>query len=250
MSPTEVFEIALRTKQLPTKIEDLVPMVFIGNRAVRFYGEKIKMLKDLGVANEQLDATIKDGQEAGELVLDMKAKIGELCLKEPQMWPKQTKGATKVQGGRVVGVGSLPSGKPLKHERLGISNRNKMNQYQNLAKNPAVVAEIKAKARENDDIATETAVISEIRYRNEKKRRKEAEGKQATTRLQWAADQLSYIHALDRCAMILPKAPPKDWNEDAFREAKAKANILMKRLEVFNEQYQENPRKRHTGTLS
>jgi len=130
------------------------------------------------------------------------------------------------------GRGTKSSGKPPKSERLGIPER-RMHQAQTIAKHPEVVERVKAKARENEDIPTKTAVLSEVKYENEKKRRKEAEGKRKESKALVPVEQLQYLNALDRCISILPQKPPKIWNEEALAEAKAKAKILIKRLEVF-----------------
>jgi hypothetical protein len=46
-------------------------------------------------------------------------------------------------------------------------------------------------------------------------------------------DQIIYINTLDQCIRILPQKPPKNWNENALKEATAKAIIIKNRLEVF-----------------
>ena len=105
----------------------------------------------------QRKATLKDGQEAGELLLDIESRIGEIALKEKKVEsaPRQTK------SGKFAG--SIPTGKPPKHERLGM-NKVRMEASQKISQHPEIVEKIKAKARENEDIPTKTAVLTEIKY--------------------------------------------------------------------------------------
>ena len=222
----EFFNVVVQNNLLPANIDELVPLSFIGQAAVTFYRQKVKLMDELKMTEEQRKITLKDGQGAGEMLLEIESRIGEIAMNEPDL-SKETrfdKGAN---------IGGKPTGKPPKHERLGMTAR-KVNDSQQIAKNPEIVEKIKAQAKANDDIPTKTAVLSEIRYQNEKKRRKEAEGKQQKTKMMISIDQSRYIMALDKCARTLPKEPPKEWNEAAFAEAKTKAQILIKRLEVFN----------------
>lgn len=94
-------------------------------------------------------------KDAGEMLLDIETRIGELAEKEERAKPKPT---------GYIGTGSLPSGKPPKHERLGMTEK-RISQSQAIAKHPEIVEKVKAQARENEDIPTRTAVVNEIRYR-------------------------------------------------------------------------------------
>ena len=98
--------------------------------------------------------TLKDGQGAGEMLLDIETKIGELAYKEPTVSAVISKRGPKGQALE----GTKPSGKPPKHERLGLPAR-KMKDSQIIAKNPKAVEKIKREAKKNEDIATKTAVI-------------------------------------------------------------------------------------------
>jgi len=223
----EFFNVVVKNNLLPANIDELVPLSFIGQAAVTFYRQKVKLMDQLKMTEEQRKITLKDGQGAGEMLLEIESRIGEIAAAE-----EKEKSIPQFDTHGLL-TGHKPSGKPPKHERLGM-DKKRMQQSQQIAKNPEIVEQVKAQAKANDDIPTKTAVLSEIRYQNEKKRRKEAEGKQQKTKLMISIDQTRYITALDKCARILPQKPPKDWNENAFKEAKTKAQILIKRLEVFN----------------
>jgi hypothetical protein len=42
-----------------------------------------------------------------------------------------------------------------------------------------------------------------------------------------------YLKALDKCKRILPTKPPRIWNEARLQEARAKAKIIMNRLNIL-----------------
>ena len=156
----EIFNLVKRNNLLPTKLEDLQPLSFIGQAAVKFYRDKIKLMDQLKMTEGQRRATLKDGQQAGEMLLDIETRIGELAMKEPKAEAK----FSKLPDGRVLK--NAPSGKPPKYERLNMTEK-KMQQAQQIAKHPNIVAQIKAQAIENEDIPTKTAVLGEIKRRKQ-----------------------------------------------------------------------------------
>ena len=105
---------------LPEKIEGLVPLSFIGKAAIEFYRSKLKLMDQLNITEEQRKATLADGQDAGEMLLDIEGRIGELALQE-----KQVQAPPKFKGS---GTGKRESGKPPKHERLNIPTARRMHQ--------------------------------------------------------------------------------------------------------------------------
>ena len=216
-----MFQLVKKNNLLPTTVDDLVPLSFIGQSAVTFYRQKIKLMDQLKMTEAQRKATLSDGQDAGEMLLDIETRIGEIASKEEQERP---------QRGRTL---RSTSSKPRKHERLGMKEK-KMQQAQKIAQNPKIVEKVKAQAKKNEDIPTKTAVLAEIRYQKEKARREKAEAGRKENKAVVAIDQVLYINALDKCLRLLPTQPPKRWEEGALKEAKAKANIIIKRLEVFN----------------
>lgn len=218
----EIFKIIKAKGMLPQKMEDLVPISFIGQTAVTFYRQMIKGFDKLHMTEEQRKRTLKDGQEAGEMLLDIEVRIGELAQKEEIAKPTYRPGLR----------GSARSELLPKHERLGLSER-RVKQSQAIARNPEIVERVKAQAREAEDIPTRTAVVNEIRYQKEKERRIEAESKREDSRGVVLIEQAEYLSALDRCITILPTKPPAKWGDATFKEAKAKAQIIVKRLEVF-----------------
>jgi len=223
----ELFSLVKAKGVLQTPLQDLRPLAFIGQAAVAFYRQKIKLMNQLNVIEDQRKATLKDGQDAGEMLLDIEARIGELAAKEERAKPVPLKGR-----------GALPSGAAPKHDRLGLT-RKRMSQAEAIAKHPKIVEQVKAEARENEEIPRKTAVLKEIVYHEEKKRKKAADAKQKEDRLTYTADQLKYLSMLHIVLSEVTSAKlPKRWDEKAFAEAKRLAKIIIGRLEVFNEKTQ------------
>lgn len=222
-----IFNLVVRNKLLPAKLEDLIPMSFIGQAAVEFCRTKIKALDQLNATEEQRKATLKDGQDAGEMLLDIEARIGQLLPKTGEhlsVYPRNKNGHTIKPSEAEVGLG------------FGLSEY-RARTARTIAANPTIVARVKAEARAREDIPTRTAVMSQIALEREKTRRIDAEKIrdriEKETRAIIAVEEAKYLNALDRCIAILPHKPPKNWGEKAFRTAKAKAEIIIKRLEVF-----------------
>lgn len=80
----EIFELVMRQKLLPATMDKLIPLSFIGQKAVNYYRDKIKLMDQLEMTEEQRKATLKDGQQAGELLLDIEGRIGEIALAEKE----------------------------------------------------------------------------------------------------------------------------------------------------------------------
>jgi len=155
MHETQVFDIAVRDHALPDTIEELVPLSFIGQKAVTFYREKVKLMNQLDIAEEQKQATLKDGQDAGELLLNIEKRIGELLPSAEET--KRMNRTNADDTGRFAA--SLPAGfgdTPGKRAHVAHSART-------IANNPEAVAEVIQEAKDNDDIPTKTAVLNKVK---------------------------------------------------------------------------------------
>lgn len=219
----EMFKLVKANNLLPQKVEDLVPLSFIGSAAVRYYRDVISLMDQLGVTEAQRKATLRDGQDAGELLLDIEARIGELLPSAEEAQKLSHK----------IPRSGLPRSGP--HQKVlpeGITER-KAHQARTIKAHPDIVARVKAQARENEDIPTKTAVLNAISYEKEKARQAAVAPIKESLRRAYPEDQVLYINSLDQCIRIIPQKPPRDWNDAALREATAKARIIMKRLEVF-----------------
>jgi hypothetical protein len=216
----EIFKIVRAKGMLPKKIDDLVPLSFIGQTAVTFYRQMIKGFDQLKMTEAQRKRTLRDGQEAGEMLLDIEARIGELLPSEEEM--------QKVRSDQYKGR-PLSQQKGLRQRPEGMSIM-RAHTARTISKHPEIVEKVKAQARENEDIPTRTAVISEIRYQKEKDRRENAPPKSKT---ELAGEEFIYQQKLLEIISILPAEPPKQLTDRGFQILNALAKTIIKRLRRF-----------------
>ena len=220
----EIFQLVVDSGSLPQKLEELTPLSFIGQAAVDFYRAKVRMMDQLGMTEDQRKATLRDGQDAGKMLLQIEARIGEIL---PSVEETRRTGA----GGHGVGHRTLP-------DEFGDNDRQRRHKARTArtiaaASKDGTLDAVIREAEENEDIPTKTAVINRIRLSQERARR-EAADKQEKPELIMTLEQMQYINTLERLIHLLPKQPPRDWSEKGFERAQALARIITKRLEVFN----------------
>lgn len=220
----KIFDLVVKGKMLPATLDKLVPLSFIGSAAVSFYKAKVKLMDQLGMAMDQQDATLEDGQGAGEMLLDIESRIGELSKQMPRELRNQKT------------VGRVPEDQRgrTKAKKIGLSSEQALRNAQTIHSNPAAVAAVKAEAKANRDIPTKTAVLNRIRYEKEKQRQSKAKAAPVSA-LEATAAEAQYINALEQCLSFLPKKPPKQWTKNGLRVARGYAKIIIGRLEVFDE---------------
>jgi len=217
------FEVALRTGTLPDKIEELVPMMFAGQAAVKFMSAKLKLVSDknlndpMGILDEQRKRTVEDGQCMGEMLLKVMGKIGEMSE-----GISQGRGELIHVKGKAGGSGSKPSTSPAKHEKLGLKDRKQLKQAQFIKNHPDLVEKTIRECKKNEDIPNITTVLNKHKHaralEKEKQRHEKAinEGRTQKTTLQMTIEQIQYMNALELFLMKVPKEPPRDWNKDSF----------------------------------
>ena len=155
----KIFDLAVKSNQLPASLGKLVPLSFIGSAAVKFYQAKVKLMDQLGMSEAQRKATLADGQDAGEMLLNIEARIGELISSTPRRYDTSNVGDKKAP----KQLPSLPD---------GVTSR-RSTQSQAIHRNPAAVAAVIKEARENEDIPTKTAVLKQIQLDRAKELQKD-----------------------------------------------------------------------------
>ena len=116
-----------------------IALSFTGSATVRHYRDLIEVIDRLGVAESQRKATLRDGQDAGELLLDIEERIGNLIPDKGE----NLKDYPRKGGKTIKPVGSTPTGTP-------VLTKKRRSQAKKIAKHPDIVAKIKAQAREKD----------------------------------------------------------------------------------------------------
>lgn len=165
--------------QLPANIEDLTKFVLVGREKLTSVRAEIRAIDKLNLAEEVREQKREECLLLSEALLDAEVRIGEL-LKEI---PKATKGNQYT--GKMVADTAVDNQKQLadssvvkfktKSEAikdLGFSEKQ-AERFEALANNQDLVEQVKAEARENDDIPTRTRVLDLA-----KQRKKEQESPQ------------------------------------------------------------------------
>jgi hypothetical protein len=154
----KIFDLVVKSGNLPSTMDKLVPLSFIGAAAVKFYQAKVKLMDQLGMSEAQRKATLADGQDAGEMLLNIEARIGELYESMPPAPPSHHPGPGR--------------GKTADIKKAGVSFQN-ASRAQTIHRNPAAVAAVIKEARENEDIPTKTAVLKEIQLQKVREAQKD-----------------------------------------------------------------------------
>ncbi len=194
---------------LDRPLKELVPLRFLGEVAVEAYKALIKRIDNLPMAQEEREGKIKDGQDAGKALLTIEAKVGELTI------PLHTTEEYHDAG--------------FKDENKGTLHR-KIHYAREISRHPEEVQEAIEEAEENEDIPTKTAVLNKIRYKKELERKESTPPKMT---LELAGEEFVYKNKLMQVINILPAFPPKNLTEHGYKELSALAQIIIKRLEVF-----------------
>jgi hypothetical protein len=151
----EVFKELIRREPnfLDKPIEQLAPLAFVGQSAVAAYRSLISRLDSLPMTEAQKRKTLADGQEAGEMLLEIEARIGELLPSAEEGKRLTTTGSPRGKAGQMKPEKVLPDG----------INSKQAHTARTIARNPEIVREIIKEAKENEDIPTKTAVLNRIK---------------------------------------------------------------------------------------
>ncbi|MBC8568214.1 hypothetical protein H8692_05475 [Mogibacterium sp. NSJ-24] len=163
-------EIQNTQSNLPVTIEDLSKFVLVGREKLVAVKAEIRAIDKVGLATEVRNQKRDEARMLSEALLDAEMRIGEIT----KSIPKATKGNQHT--GKMVsdsGVGHQTSKKEVV-ENLGL-NMKQVERFETLANNPDIVEQVKAEARENDDLPTRTQVIN---LAKEKARRAMVENEQ------------------------------------------------------------------------
>lgn len=154
---------------LPSKLEDLAQFVLIGRDKLAMVKAGIMALDKLDVANDVREQKKEEAQMLAEALMDAEVRIGEILL----AMPKASGGDRKSEKIKSSTAATFdPEGKSLppvqtKDEavkKLGF-DKFQVSRFQTLAKNKDIVEQVKQEARDNDDLATRTAVLQAVRVK-------------------------------------------------------------------------------------
>ena len=152
------------TTQFPTLPEDLAKFILVGREKLQSVKAEIRAIDKLHLAEEVREQKRDEARMLSEALLDAEMRIGELLKK----LPKAPGARTDMKPIR-SSAERLPETKAQAVARLGFS-QDQAERFETLASHPDLVEQVKAEARENDDLPTRTAVLNLIKYKEEKGR--------------------------------------------------------------------------------
>lgn len=197
---------------LAKPIEQLIPISFMGGAAVSAYRSIIGKLGNLPMTQEQKDKTLKDGQDAGKMLLAIEGRIGELIK------------PIKDSGIQRTAVGTVKEKYPME--------RHKAYKSISISQHPDIVEEVIKEAEENEDIPTKTAVLNKIAYMKDKEFKKEERDK---SKGEMGADTMSYLIQLDKAYGIIKRTPDQITDKGWIAISKSLMNIKNLIEEITDE---------------
>lgn len=139
---------------IPSTIKDLSKFILIGRERLISVRAEIRAIDKLGLARDVREQKLAEAQAIAEAVLDAEVRIGELFAELPK---------NKVGRPSQI-IDSTVDNFPMKSEVIreaGFSQKQ-AERFQTMAAHPETVEQVKAEARENDDIVTREQVIRKI----------------------------------------------------------------------------------------
>lgn len=146
---------------LPNTIEDLAKFVLVGREKLTAVRANIRAIDKLQLAEDVREQKKEEAQMLAEALLDAEVKIGDLL----KQIPKATKGNQYT--GKMVNDSSVDNQKTKKQvvEELGF-NQKQAERFETLSSNKEIVEQVKAEARENEDIPTRTRVLQLVKEKS------------------------------------------------------------------------------------
>ena len=151
-------ELSRMNVQLPATLPELSKFVLVGREKLTAVRAEIRAIDKLDLAKEVREQKKQEAQFLGEALLDAEARIGEMLMEIPK--DKSFKGNQHI---RQIDTGVV-SPKPKKDvlKDLGI-NEKQAERFEILAEHKEIIEQVKAEARENEDIPTRTAVLNNVK---------------------------------------------------------------------------------------
>lgn len=157
-------------RKLPDKIENVAAFAIYSQEKLKSIKAEISAIKRLGLAQEVWEQKTKEAQEVAELATDAFVAIGKFA----NTVPKASGGDRRSESFKSSPEGTFEKGKIETLSEMGLSKKQ-ISQAQILAKNPIIVEQAKAEARENDDIVSRSFVLEKIKAVEREKREQRRE---------------------------------------------------------------------------
>ena len=160
---------------LPNTLEDLSKFVLVGREKLTAVRAEIRAINKVQLAEEVREQKKEEAQMLAEALLDAEVRIGDLLKQIPKM--------NTFKGNQYKEVNSHQCESTKKQEtkqevitRLGF-NKDQANRFETLSSNKDVVEQVKAEARENEDIPTRSRVLQLVKEKTKEEKYIEEEFK-------------------------------------------------------------------------
>ncbi len=154
--------IIIQNQNLPDKIEDLAKFVLVGREKLVSVRAEIRAINKLELAEEVREQKKEEAQMLAEALIDAEVRIGDLLKQIPKAKNQYDKCSSQ----------QCEKQKETKQEvitRLGF-NKDQANRFETMASNKDIVEQVKAEARENEDIPTRTRVLQLVKEKTKEER--------------------------------------------------------------------------------
>lgn len=151
--------------ELPVLIEDLAKFVLVGREKLTSVRAEIRAINKLHLAEEVRTQKCGEARMLSEALLDAEVRIGELLKQLPKAGGGDRRSADFKSDSAV----DFEKSKKKAVEDLGFSQKQ-AERFETLANHPDLVEQVKAEARENDDLPTRTAVLNLAKYKEDKRK--------------------------------------------------------------------------------
>ena len=194
-------EITTNKTQLPTTIDELSKFALIGREKLVAVRAEIRAIEKVGLAEEVRKQKMAEAQEIAEAVLDAETKLGELMAKVPKAQGKRTdKKPTDTAVGKYDVI-----------KEAGFTPKQ-VERFETLAKNPDIVEQAKAEARENDDIVSRSLVLNMVKSRKKEEQLEQAkqhimEQNRPTVAPKIFVTDCMKAHLKEKCDLLLTDPP-------------------------------------------
>ena len=172
-------ELIKANSELPSTIQELSRFALIGREKLVAVRAEIRAINKVGLAQEVREQKLHEAQDIADAVLDAEVRIGELMRDVPKATTNHKRKDLEIDSGVdfLNGTDDDDNTKqftpPLVKTKADVIRENGFTQkqverFQKLADNLDLVEQAKARARENDDIVSRSAVLSLIKQANDK----------------------------------------------------------------------------------
>lgn len=164
-------DLIVNAENLPDTIEDLAKFVLVGREKLTAVRANIRAIDKLQLAEDVREQKKEEAQMLAEALLDAEVRIGDLLKTIPTANGKRTDLTFSHQceevGKARCNSQQYEEQKETKQQvikRLGF-NKDQVSRFETLSNHKDIVEQVKAEARENDDIPNRTTILQLVKQK-------------------------------------------------------------------------------------